>query len=131
MRRRPGSVTPGARRQQPPPTATMNLYAHDLTLLDFNLNFSDQVFDPFTRPSQFSASPHSISAAGDPPRPNSSPPKYRRDGSSPLPFGMEWSTPPRKWVCLILILTFSFPCLVSWGSRERRAGVSELVKRGI
>ncbi|XP_031403109.1 PX domain-containing protein EREL1-like isoform X1 [Punica granatum] len=26
-----------------------------------------------------------------------SPPKHRHDGTSPLPLGMEWSPPPRKW----------------------------------
>ncbi|XP_010546553.1 PREDICTED: uncharacterized protein LOC104818613 isoform X2 [Tarenaya hassleriana] len=26
-----------------------------------------------------------------------SPPKHRHDGSSPLPLGMDWSLPPRKW----------------------------------
>lgn len=26
-----------------------------------------------------------------------SPPKYRHDGTSPLPLGMDWSPPPRKW----------------------------------
>lgn len=26
-----------------------------------------------------------------------SPPKHRHDGTSPLPFGMDWSLPPRKW----------------------------------
>ncbi|XP_034695390.1 PX domain-containing protein EREX-like [Vitis riparia] len=74
----------------------MNLYAHDLTLLDFNINFSDPVFDSLTRPSQRS-SPDSISADGNSPVSNPSPPRYRHDGSSPLPLGMDWSPPPRKW----------------------------------
>ncbi|KAF6158162.1 hypothetical protein GIB67_014956 [Kingdonia uniflora] len=26
-----------------------------------------------------------------------SPPKHRHDGSSPLPLGMDWSSPPKKW----------------------------------
>ncbi|KAI4376332.1 hypothetical protein MLD38_014109 [Melastoma candidum] len=26
-----------------------------------------------------------------------SPPKHRHDGTSPLPLGMDWSSPPRKW----------------------------------
>jgi hypothetical protein len=26
-----------------------------------------------------------------------SPPKHRHDGTSPLPLGMDWSPPPRKW----------------------------------
>lgn len=29
---------------------------------------------------------------------NRSPPKHRHDGTSPLPLGMDWSPPPRKWV---------------------------------
>lgn len=29
---------------------------------------------------------------------NSSPPKHRHDGTSPLPLGMDWSPPPRNWV---------------------------------
>ncbi|XP_038898167.1 PX domain-containing protein EREL2 isoform X2 [Benincasa hispida] len=28
---------------------------------------------------------------------NRSPPKHRHDGTSPLPLGMDWSPPPRKW----------------------------------
>ncbi|KAH6800688.1 hypothetical protein C2S52_001152 [Perilla frutescens var. hirtella] len=28
---------------------------------------------------------------------NSSPPKHRHDGASPLPLGMDWSPPPRNW----------------------------------
>ncbi|XP_039043265.1 PX domain-containing protein EREL1-like isoform X1 [Hibiscus syriacus] len=27
-----------------------------------------------------------------------SPPKHRHDGTSPLPLGMDWSLPPRKWI---------------------------------
>ncbi|CAK9170382.1 unnamed protein product [Ilex paraguariensis] len=27
-----------------------------------------------------------------------SPPKHRHDGTSPLPLGMDWSPPPRKWI---------------------------------
>ena len=33
---------------------------------------------------------------------STAPPKHRHDGTSPLPLGMDWSPPPRKWV------TFSF-----------------------
>ncbi|KAK3040941.1 hypothetical protein RJ639_028815 [Escallonia herrerae] len=29
-----------------------------------------------------------------------SPPKHRHDGTSPLPLGMDWSPPPRKWIKL-------------------------------
>ncbi|GFY96923.1 Phox (PX) domain-containing protein [Actinidia rufa] len=31
-----------------------------------------------------------------------SPPKHRHDGTSPLPLGMDWSPPPRKWVSLVV-----------------------------
>lgn len=27
-----------------------------------------------------------------------SPPKHRHDGTSPLPLGMDWSPPPKRWV---------------------------------
>ncbi|KAK9130639.1 hypothetical protein Sjap_011126 [Stephania japonica] len=27
-----------------------------------------------------------------------SPPKHRHDGTSPLPLGMDWSPPPKKWL---------------------------------
>ncbi|XP_008788832.2 PX domain-containing protein EREL1-like isoform X3 [Phoenix dactylifera] len=29
--------------------------------------------------------------------PKNSPPKHRHDGTSPLPLGMDWSPPPKKW----------------------------------
>ncbi|XP_010928331.1 PX domain-containing protein EREL1 isoform X1 [Elaeis guineensis] len=29
--------------------------------------------------------------------PKNSPPKHRHDGTSPLPLGMDWSRPPKKW----------------------------------
>ena len=87
----------------------MNIFAHDLTLLDFNFNFSDPVFESLNRPSLISASSDSISAARNPPGSNSSPPKYRHDGSSPLPLGMDWSPPPRKWVCYDFDFDFFVP----------------------
>lgn len=31
------------------------------------------------------------------PKKPSTPPRHRHDGTSPLPFGMDWSPPPRKW----------------------------------
>lgn len=35
-----------------------------------------------------------------------SPPKHRHDGTSPLPLGMDWSPPPRKWVNSLLTSVF-------------------------
>lgn len=126
-------VRRGTHWRQPPQTATMNIYAHDLTLLDFNINFSDPVFDSLTRPSQRS-SPDSISVDGNSPVSNPSPPRYRHDGSSPLPLGMDWSPPPRKWVCHDFDFNFDFDFfsfLVPGKRGEGKAGVFELVKRGI
>lgn len=37
---------------------------------------------------------------------NSSPPKHRHDGTSPLPLGMDWSPPPRNWVYFISRVRF-------------------------
>ncbi|GFZ16706.1 Phox (PX) domain-containing protein [Actinidia rufa] len=39
-----------------------------------------------------------------------SPPKHRHDGTSPLPLGMDWSPPPRKWVSLLV----EFDCSVKF-----------------
>lgn len=66
----------------------MNLYTHDLSILDFG--FPDHIID------------YSLTAASEEPthyhpRSNLTPPKHRHDGTSPLPLGMEWSPPPRKW----------------------------------
>lgn len=95
----------------------MNLYAHDLSLFDHNFDF-DSITDPFARhrasissASQFaledddySYAQHAVDVKGNY---GTSPPKHRHDGTSPLPFGMDWSSPPRKWVLLLLFL-FSF-----------------------
>ncbi|KAK9282341.1 hypothetical protein L1049_005257 [Liquidambar formosana] len=82
----------------------MNLYSHDLSLFDFN--FSDPILETLTRTSSNSPSSVSISTVDDDddddrrrPHPVQirSPPKHRHDGTSPLPLGMDWSPPPRKW----------------------------------
>ncbi|KAL6144861.1 hypothetical protein ACLB2K_055551 [Fragaria x ananassa] len=93
----------------------MNLYAHDLSLLDFNFNLSDPISDdPFShRTSSFfsqTAPPPdddddgvatdgraSNKTNGKRVERSRSPPKYRHDGTSPLPLGMDWSPPPRNW----------------------------------
>ncbi|KAB1201309.1 hypothetical protein CJ030_MR0G004317 [Morella rubra] len=93
----------------------MNLYAQDLTLLDYNLNFSDPVLQPFSHRRNSSSSNsttnvyedddlvdsskgNSDNNTGNKRLMPSSPPKHRHDGTSPLPLGMDWSPPPRKWV---------------------------------
>lgn len=92
----------------------MNLYAQDLTLLDYNLNFSDPVLQPFSHRRNSSSSNsttnvyedddlvdsskgNSDNSTGNKRLMPSSPPKHRHDGTSPLPLGMDWSPPPRKW----------------------------------
>ncbi|KAK9923091.1 hypothetical protein M0R45_031525 [Rubus argutus] len=97
----------------------MNLYAHDLSLMDFNFNLSDPISDPFSYPttSLFSGSEtaptdndgggggndgdgrgnYGNKSNGKRVERSRSPPKYRHDGTSPLPLGMDWSPPPRKW----------------------------------
>lgn len=91
----------------------MNLYAHDLSLLDYNLNFSDPILESFSNsattpyPDDYdddSVGNHKGNSGND----NNdidkqrvvrtrSPPRHRHDGTSPLPLGMDWSPPPRKW----------------------------------
>ncbi|PRQ50594.1 putative Phox domain-containing protein [Rosa chinensis] len=95
----------------------MNLYAHDLSLLDFNFNLSDPISDPFshrttsffseTAPTDDDDDEGGGGDASDGRGRNRtngkrverspSPPKFRHDGTSPLPLGMDWSPPPRKW----------------------------------
>lgn len=83
----------------------MNLYAHDLSLLDYSLNFSDPILEAF---SNSTATPYDDDDDDDDDsdgnhKGNSdsikqrSPPRHRHDGKSPLPLGMDWSPPPRKW----------------------------------
>ncbi|OMP01401.1 hypothetical protein COLO4_11913 [Corchorus olitorius] len=81
----------------------MNLYAHDLSLFEFG-SFSDNlILDhhslfPLRNDSngrdygEDDDGSERASAAN-----RRSPPKHRHDGTSPLPLGMDWSTPPRKW----------------------------------
>ncbi|KAF3600610.1 hypothetical protein F2Q69_00033032 [Brassica cretica] len=38
-----------------------------------------------------------------------SPPKHRHDGTSPLPLGMDWSPPPRKWKWRCEVFVIRFP----------------------
>ncbi|WCJ40524.1 Phox (PX) domain-containing protein [Euphorbia peplus] len=79
----------------------MNMYSHDLTLFHFD-NFSDPIIDPISlshhhHPNRsFSSSESSIYSNRDNGK-SKSPPRHRHDGMSPLPLGMDWSLPPRKW----------------------------------
>ncbi|KAL1191343.1 PX domain-containing protein EREX [Cardamine amara subsp. amara] len=87
----------------------MNLYAQDLSLLDFNYNVSSPFGEPlshrFLSPGPFYHGEEddyrrNISYSRDAGEGDSdsrvSPP-HRHDGSSPLPLGMDWSGPPRQW----------------------------------
>ncbi|PON48077.1 Phox domain containing protein [Parasponia andersonii] len=99
----------------------MNLYAQDLSLLDYNFNFGgfspDSIDEPFSlhrtllnsglthhdedyyhHPSVHDNARYGRSTENRvaPNRP-SPPPSHRHDGTSPLPLGMDWSPPPRKW----------------------------------
>lgn len=98
----------------------MNLYSdhHDysLYLLDMSSTdptFMESLYNPRSRRSIFydgdyddifvnkaAAESASVSAASEGTNKNkrNSPPKHRHDGTSPLPFGMDWSPPPRLWV---------------------------------
>ncbi|KAJ8452823.1 hypothetical protein Cgig2_014586 [Carnegiea gigantea] len=70
----------------------MNAYGMDLSLLDFGL--SDQIVESLYPGISIPASPSKSVASTSP---NRSPPRHRHDGTSPLPLGMDWSPPPRKW----------------------------------
>ncbi|KAJ6700705.1 PX DOMAIN-CONTAINING PROTEIN EREX [Salix koriyanagi] len=78
----------------------MDMYAYDLSLLDF----SDPIFDPMSishhqyllHRSSSSSSSNSSTVIDRHDKPKS-PPRHRHDGTSPLPLGMDWSLPPRKW----------------------------------
>ena len=89
----------------------MNLYAHDLSVLDYNFGFSEPYGEPFSRhtvPSAISSTAFlnedddvyrpSWAVRNNREMPGGSPPNRRHDGSSPLPLGMDWSPPPQKWV---------------------------------
>lgn len=93
----------------------MDMYTYDLSLLDI----SDPFFDPIStshlhhllhRSSSSSSSSNSSTVIDRHDKPKS-PPRHRHDGTSPLPLGMDWSLPPRKWVCLfntVFVLFFLF-----------------------
>ncbi|CAH2053589.1 unnamed protein product [Thlaspi arvense] len=90
----------------------MNLYAHDLSILDFNYNvsgrFDDSLShrflspgplfhgedDDYRRAISFSRD-GAYGGEADTDRRES--PEHRHDGKSPLPLGMDWSAPPRQW----------------------------------
>ncbi|GMI93911.1 hypothetical protein like AT3G15920 [Hibiscus trionum] len=88
----------------------MNLYAHDLSLFDFT-NFSDNpIIDhhsSFTSLIRLHSDSNAtdygdddVADAGNKPTSAAdpkSPPKHRHDRTSPLPLGMDWSLPPRRW----------------------------------
>jgi hypothetical protein len=97
----------------------MNLYAHDLSLSDFNLNFSDPILQPFSHRRTSSSSNSTTAPCEDDDfvdnnggdrraMANRSPPKHRHDGKSPLPLGMDWSPPPRKWVLFLFVIDPQF-----------------------
>lgn len=92
----------------------MNLYAHDLSFLDFNYNvsgsFDEQLSHRFLSPGSFFQGEDddyrryiSYSRDGANGREEDTDskvsPAHRHDGRSPLPLGMDWSAPPRHWVC--------------------------------
>ncbi|GFZ04069.1 Phox (PX) domain-containing protein [Actinidia rufa] len=78
----------------------MNLYGLDPGIYDFGFS------DPAIMGSLSRSSPYFRGLAtikddddGTPvmPKKPTSPLRHRHDGTSPLPFGMDWSPPPRKW----------------------------------
>lgn len=86
----------------------MNIYGSDVSLFGF-ADFSDPLI-PYNRHTLYDDDDgsdsnydfrNSRSKAETPSR--RSPPRHRHDGTSPLPFGMDWSTPPRKWVLIFLL----------------------------
>ncbi|KAG2317773.1 hypothetical protein Bca52824_020895 [Brassica carinata] len=92
----------------------MNLYADDLSLLDYNYNVSGPFGEPFSH-RFLSPGPlyhgedddyrRNISYSLDGAHGGESDDKdsrvlstqHRHDGKSPLPLGMDWSAPPRQW----------------------------------
>ncbi|KAG2729348.1 hypothetical protein I3760_01G246100 [Carya illinoinensis] len=90
----------------------MDMYTHGLSPFDYDLDFSDPTFQPFSHRRSYSSSNSTTNRyddddddhldtnkgdSGNRVMPNHSPPKHRHDGQSPLPLGMDWSPPPRKW----------------------------------
>ncbi|KAF7136453.1 hypothetical protein RHSIM_Rhsim08G0212100 [Rhododendron simsii] len=85
----------------------MDMYGLEPGLYDFG--FSDpSIVGSLSRSSPFLSATASFTTTeeGDddddrpvmPEKKPVSPPRHRHDGTSPLPFGMDWSPPPRKWV---------------------------------
>ncbi|KAH0904493.1 hypothetical protein HID58_043996 [Brassica napus] len=88
----------------------MNLYADDLSLLDYNYNVSGPFGEPFSH--RFLSPGPYFRGEDDDYRRNISyslgggeadkdsrvlSAEHRHDGKSPLPLGMDWSAPPRQW----------------------------------
>ncbi|KAJ0076164.1 hypothetical protein Patl1_34566 [Pistacia atlantica] len=87
---------------------TMNAYAQDLSLFDYgefgdlmihhhhdrtSSRYHDDDDDCYNTDVDKSNSSKSKAVEAN----RRSPPRHRHDGTSPLPLGMDWSTPPRKW----------------------------------
>ncbi|PSS17832.1 Intracellular protein transport protein [Actinidia chinensis var. chinensis] len=81
----------------------MNLYGLDPGIYDFG--FSDpSIIGSLSRSSPYFSETRGLETIDDDddgppvmPKKPTSPPRHRHDGTSPLPFGMDWSPPPRKW----------------------------------
>ncbi|CAH8260646.1 unnamed protein product [Arabidopsis lyrata] len=89
----------------------MNLYAHDLSLLDFNYNvsgpFGESLSHRFLSPGPFfqgedddyrrytTSYSHDGANGREADTDSRVSPPHRHDGRSPLPLGMDWSAPPR------------------------------------
>lgn len=90
----------------------MNLYADDLSLLDYNYNVSGPFGEPFSH--RFLSPGPLYHGEDDDYRRNIRysldggesnkdsrvllSTEHRHDGKSPLPLGMDWSAHPRQWV---------------------------------
>ncbi|KAF4399785.1 PX domain-containing protein EREX [Cannabis sativa] len=125
----------------------MNLYAHDLSLLDFNYGFSDSIDDSFSlrrtmlnssfahRDEDFYYDHRRTMKLHDAATRNSTaPPTHRHDGTSPLPLGMDWSPPPRKWEGRDSVWPhdphsgWSYCCVIpSWTSMPKSRGSDPVV----
>ncbi|THG22863.1 PX domain-containing protein EREX isoform X2 [Camellia sinensis] len=81
----------------------MNMYGLDHGIYDFGLS-DPTIIGSLSRSSPY-LSAHFATFVDDydddgtpvKPKKPSTPPRHRHDGTSPLPFGMDWSPPPRKW----------------------------------
>ncbi|KAI7984721.1 PX domain-containing protein EREX [Camellia lanceoleosa] len=81
----------------------MNMYGLDHGIYDFGLS-DPTIIGSLSRSSpylsaHFATFDDDYDDDGTPVKPKkpSTPPRHRHDGTSPLPFGMDWSPPPRKW----------------------------------